>query len=296
MDLRVEQLRRFVVLADELNFTRAAARVHLSQQALSAQVRQLEAAVGAPLLTRTTRRVELTAAGEAFLGRARAAVEEADGAVRAAREAAGRQQLLLACEIDAQWLLAERLDAFRTACPDVAVVLVYLLDVATLAELTASRIDAVALWGTPPPELTAGAVPLAVEEVCAVLPDRPGPTGPVTPADLAGRTLWLWPPATGRQAWERLADHAGVPHGEVGIVGGTGGPSQELMLQAVRDKGGWTVAPASYLRRAAPAGLVAVPFAPPLRLPLTLCWRGSPPPALRRLVAHLDPGRAATPP
>lgn len=65
MELR--QLRTFEVVAQELNFTRAAARLHVSQQALSAQVRELENRVGARLLERTSRSVALTEAGRTLL-------------------------------------------------------------------------------------------------------------------------------------------------------------------------------------------------------------------------------------
>lgn len=61
MELR--HLEAFAVLAHELNFTRAAARLHLTQQALSSQVRQLESRIGATLFDRTTRTVTLTDAG-----------------------------------------------------------------------------------------------------------------------------------------------------------------------------------------------------------------------------------------
>src|SRR5215218_2216017 len=68
LDLRL--LRHFVAVAEELHFTRAAARLYLAQQALSRDIARLERQLGVPLFTRTTRRVALTAEGERLLERA----------------------------------------------------------------------------------------------------------------------------------------------------------------------------------------------------------------------------------
>ncbi len=84
----MRHLRAFLVLAEELNFTRAAERLHLAQQALSAQVKQFEERLGTPLFVRSTRSVGLTAAGEALLERLPGALAELDDAVAAARRAA----------------------------------------------------------------------------------------------------------------------------------------------------------------------------------------------------------------
>jgi Bacterial regulatory helix-turn-helix protein, lysR family/Phosphotriesterase family len=69
LDLRL--LRHFVAVAEELHFTRAAARLYVAQQALSRDIRRLEQQLGVRLLTRTTRQVRLTADGERLLVRAR---------------------------------------------------------------------------------------------------------------------------------------------------------------------------------------------------------------------------------
>ena len=86
MDLRT--LSCFVAVAEELHFHRAAARVHLTQPALSMRIKALEAEIGTALLERDRRRVALTAAGRAFLDHARAAVRHgADGRALARRAA-----------------------------------------------------------------------------------------------------------------------------------------------------------------------------------------------------------------
>jgi DNA-binding transcriptional LysR family regulator len=78
MDLR--QLRYLVALAEELNFTRAAASEHIAQPALSQQIRRLEDELGLALVERTTRHVSLTAAGELLVVRARRVLAELEAA------------------------------------------------------------------------------------------------------------------------------------------------------------------------------------------------------------------------
>jgi acetyl esterase/lipase len=81
--IELRHLRAFVAVAEELNFGRAADRLHISQSALSRQVQGLEQLLGCKLLRRSTHRVELTIAGEALLDRARQLLEDVDEAVSA---------------------------------------------------------------------------------------------------------------------------------------------------------------------------------------------------------------------
>jgi DNA-binding transcriptional LysR family regulator len=93
MDVHLRMLRYFVAVADELNVTRAAERLFVSQPALSKQLRQLEALVQTRLVHREQRGVRLTAAGEALLPHARHVIavwEAALPAVNAAAAAAER--------------------------------------------------------------------------------------------------------------------------------------------------------------------------------------------------------------
>jgi DNA-binding transcriptional LysR family regulator len=87
VSVELRQLRYFVAVAEELHFGRAAERLHMSQSPLSRAIRDLERELDVVLLVRTTRRVELTAAGSVLLERSRKALIEIDGAVADARRA-----------------------------------------------------------------------------------------------------------------------------------------------------------------------------------------------------------------
>lgn len=86
MELR--HLKAFIAVAEERHFGRAAARLQISQSPLSQSIRTLEAELGVQLLERTTRRVTLLPAGEAFLPRAQEALAAATHAIEDARAAA----------------------------------------------------------------------------------------------------------------------------------------------------------------------------------------------------------------
>ena len=88
MNIELRHLRYFTTVAEESSFTGAARRMHVAQQVLSAQVRQLEEALGVQLLERTSKGVTLTPAGAAFLGAARDILASLDRAIAAARNAA----------------------------------------------------------------------------------------------------------------------------------------------------------------------------------------------------------------
>jgi DNA-binding transcriptional LysR family regulator len=120
MELR--HLRYFVAVAEERHFGRAAERLHMAQPPLSQQIRQLEAELGLTLLTRTTRRVDLTPAGAAYLERAREILGAVDAAAHeAASIASGRRgRLLIGCVGSATYSLLPALArTLRAELPEV---------------------------------------------------------------------------------------------------------------------------------------------------------------------------------
>jgi len=96
-DVEVRELRYFIAVAEELNFTRAAERLGLAQPPLSVAIAKLERKLGVTLLERTSRRVALTPAGAVLLEQGRIAVEGLGAAIeRARRRGTGVDRLIVA--------------------------------------------------------------------------------------------------------------------------------------------------------------------------------------------------------
>jgi DNA-binding transcriptional LysR family regulator len=122
VDLDTRLLRAFVAVAEELNFTRAAQRLFIAQQALSSQVQQLEARLSVRLFERTTRRVALTGAGERLLPHAREALAALDHGVEALH--ALKRTLRVGMSATATVpLVGETIRRFAERHPDVELVL-----------------------------------------------------------------------------------------------------------------------------------------------------------------------------
>lgn len=136
-------------MAEELNFTRAAEQLHLAQQALSAQIRQLEERIGVTLLTRSTRKVELTPAGEVLLEHARSTLASAERGVAAARAASGETQVLtlgLVVPVDHE-VFRPALELFTARHPEVEVRVLFGDVLDPTGGLRASHADAALVVG-----------------------------------------------------------------------------------------------------------------------------------------------------
>jgi DNA-binding transcriptional LysR family regulator len=173
MDLR--QLSYFVAVAEEGQFTRAAARVLVAQPAISAQILRLEQELGEPLFHRDPRAVRLTEAGEALLPHARAALTAAERGREAIASLRGllhgRLRLGVAGPVDHR--LAETLGDFHRTHPAVEIVLTHEHNAPLLDALAVGDIDigVVGVGVQPlPPQVRARVV--AVEPL--VLAVRPG--------------------------------------------------------------------------------------------------------------------------
>lgn len=172
--MELQQMRYVIAVAEERSFTRAARRCFVVQSALSHQIKALETELGVALFARTSRRVELTAAGEAFLPAARASLEAAQRAEAEAAAATGAIRGTLAVGmiptvtvIDVPVLLRQ----FHDAHPGVKLSLAVMGSDDQEQAITAGRLD-VGVLGLPeerPPRGVA-ARPLLTEALVAVVP------------------------------------------------------------------------------------------------------------------------------
>jgi DNA-binding transcriptional LysR family regulator len=118
MELDLNQVRAFVVTAEQLHFGRAAARLFITQQALSKRVQRLEHTLGERLLRRGPRGVELTDAGSRFLPHARRLLAAADAAIMAARPASWPLRVDVWGQVQAPLRLVRRM---LTATPELVI-------------------------------------------------------------------------------------------------------------------------------------------------------------------------------
>lgn len=219
MELR--QLRSFVTVVEEANFTRAAARLHLAQPGVSAQIRKLERELGQPLLDRTGGAVTTTPAGEAVLPYARAALTAVKGAQEAVEEFTGllRGQVaigLVSGAASRAFDVASVLADFHDEHPHVGIALTEDTSERMLESLRQGLLDiaVVGLVDERPPQGTRARLVVDTPLVAAMAPGDPllavGDGSGVRLAALRERQLISLPRGTGlRGVLERACAQAG---------------------------------------------------------------------------------------
>jgi DNA-binding transcriptional LysR family regulator len=283
MELR--QLEYFVAVAEEANFTRAAQRIHVAQPAVSAQIQRLERELGQPLLDRSRRTVRLTAAGEAALPYARAAlaavadihvaVEELTQLVRGT-VAIGT---VTSHSVDMPLLLAD----FHADHPEVEITLSTDSSDTLIEMVRTGRLDA-AIVSVGPGERPEGLdVEVVTDEAIAAAvcrTDELASRKTIRLTDLADRQLIALPVGAGiRHQFDAACAKAGVSP-RVAFEAST-----PLALADLAERGlGVAIVPASVPRGR--DGLHGLLLVPELRGLLVLAWRSGGPmsPAARVLV------------
>lgn len=182
MELR--DLQAFVAVAEELRFARAAERLYLSPSSLSELVRRLEAELGTSLFVRTTRHVELTAAGVELLDRAKAILADVAGAERAVAQVADRESGVVRLGVT----------------PPVGPVLLPHLSARFALEAPAATVESQRMWL---PDLDSALVEGGID--VAITCGHPDTSDDVTTVELCADQLLV-----GLRAEHRLADQEAV--------------------------------------------------------------------------------------
>ena len=205
-DLR--QLRYFVAVAEESSFTRAAARLMITQQSLSQQITMLERILGVRLFDRDTRGTALTDLGSVFLPEARGVLERADEAFafveRAKRGEIGSLRLAFLTST-ANHLLPPIVRAVRQRLPRLRLTTEQTTIAPLVEGLTSGRYD---VAFTRPPKVDGLATrTLLTEQVCAVLPEGHPLAGrtELSLPDLANER-WVMTPRRSWEPWHRRYD------------------------------------------------------------------------------------------
>ncbi|WP_405742356.1 LysR family transcriptional regulator [Streptomyces sp. NBC_01525] len=275
-DIEPRLLRAFTAVADELHFTRAAARLYVAQQALSRDVRRLEREVGASLFVRTTRRVALTADGERLLPYARRVLAAHEALADAFRAADDRPLLV---DVGAPVGTAHRvLEVARERLPDSCELVARFHGglAGAAREIAAGRLDvSFGRYAGLEPGARAGLAQQPVRlEPMAVLLDAGHPLAgraAVPLGALAGETLYA---AAGNPRTTEWTDLAARLFAGRGVAMAAPFPEIDGEREFVRmvRKRGWSVLASTEFIEV--PGMVLRPVVDPVPLsPVSLVWR-----------------------
>ena len=284
----LRQLRYFVAVAERLHFGRAAAALHISQPPLSRSIRDLEARVGATLLARTRRRVELTPEGARFLEDAKRALQQLEQAVlevgRMAAGDSGRLRLGFVSLAD-YGVLPGLLKTYKAARPRVALALREMLSPEQATALAAGELD----FGLLLPPVPGALEHLVVqrERFLAALPSRhrlARASGRLAVRELAGESFVMVP----RDIAPRLHDIVAGLAARAGFVPRVAQEAIQMqtVVSLVSSGLGVALVPASLAnlgRRGVSYREISDPHP---RLDLWLAWRGTLGAAGRDFVMH----------
>jgi DNA-binding transcriptional LysR family regulator len=269
----LRHLRHFVAVAEELNFTRAAGRLFLAQQALSSSIKQLEHELGQPLFVRDTRRVALTPAGETLLPRARRLLAMAEETVTAVQHGTPDRAVLRvdisSSNLETGALVLRRLREDR---PEIEV---RQREIGVPRGLMALREDELDVLLGDAAAAPAGVAvePLRQEAVQVMLAaDHPCAAQPAVPVAALADEVWLLPPDDAAPEWNQLVlrhcQEAGFRPRR--YPGTTWGPAAAAELAVERR----CVVPTNAWLTV-PDGVVFRPLVDPeIRFPWSVMWAG----------------------
>ncbi len=196
--LEIRHLRLLTAVAEEGSVTRAGRRLHLTQSALSHQLRDAEEKLGAPLFLRLGRKMLLTAAGEQLLNSARRVLAELHAAEAQVGDLNGRAsgviRLSTECYTCYHWL-PPVLTSFQAKFPAVEINIVLEATSRPLTALLEGKLD-MAVTSSPPRDKNLVFTPTCEDEMVVVMSPKHRLTAAahVQPSDLAGETIFCYPP------------------------------------------------------------------------------------------------------
>lgn len=274
VELEFRQLRYFVALADELHFGRAAARLRIAQPALSQAMRRLEQRLGFTLLARTSRRVDLTRQGAAFLASTRRVLDEVQRGVETGRDiAAGKvgNVTLGHTALAMITVLPAILRRFRERHPTVRLAVRELPSAVQIEHLRAGYVDAAIVTGRFAEDELSW-LELRRDALVALLP--PGhPLGrrrKVSVASLAREPFILFPREQIPSVYDqivKLCRASGFDPDMAQLA-----QSWQMIAALVGVGLGVSIVPAP-VKRYAVAGVRCVPLSPTTTMPTALYWR-----------------------
>ncbi|MET9080719.1 LysR family transcriptional regulator [Streptomyces sp. NPDC004237] len=281
-DVEIRQVQYFIAVAEELNFTRAAQRLAMTQPALSRAIRALEKSFGAELLVRTPQGVALTAVGQVMLDEGRSLVARVADMTSRVRRAAERHDAMTVTSSGCDASLLDRLvRSYNDTTPPRRARAVVGTPEDQLERLRSGRADA-ALWRASLDDPGLEGVVLRHETCRVLVSDRHmlAGNGTVRIADLADEPLVSWS-GTGTP----MADPALWP---AGLPGRTGPEvSDGLQMLAVVRLGQACALAVSQENGSTPEGTVSIPLVDGPPVPLRLIWpRERTTPDIRPFVRH----------
>jgi DNA-binding transcriptional LysR family regulator len=270
LDLRL--VRYFVAVAQELHFGRAAERLHIAQPSLSQQIRRLESQLGVTLLTRTSRRVELTAAGVALLRDGEQLLQQAQRAVHTVRRTAEETLVVGYYGTAASRLLPGTLEAFGERRPSTTVS-VRELRFGDLDDITGGSVD---LAFTRLREDQLAHLPVTVAELASeprvlVVARSHGLAGRISVSlRELGEDRFVVNPSTDLNALGRWKDEQ-RRHGLPGRIAGKARSVTELLTMVAAGVG-ITIVPVSVARQHRPPTITYVPLTDAEPAVISLVW------------------------
>ncbi len=274
-------LRGFVAVAEELHFTRAAARLYVAQQALSRDVRRLEQTLAATLFVRTTRAVELTPDGHRLLPLARRVLrahEELAGAFAAVTAAgAAPRPLLVDLNTDGPGTARTVLERARELAPDCELMARFESGLThAAAEVAAGRLDVAFGYADGlDPVLRAPLAqrPVRYEPLAVLLPEgHPLAAGESVPLDaLAGETVYAGAGNPRTLEWTGLARELFAGRGILMAPPAPVAMGMDEFRRVMVKTGNPVLATVGFLQM---PGCVKLPLTDPVPLsPLSMVWR-----------------------